>query len=161
MTAVALRKEISPVKTSPPHPAAVAVLPGDRGETGYRRAQAPAWLIDAIAWGCGIAACLAAWAAIAKFGGRIPDPLTVGAAAAVAQAGLGTGDEVVAMAVFVIIGTLGPGVPVAIYFAMGERAERLIDELKAWMGANNTPIMAVLCLVIGAKLLGDGISGLA
>ena len=87
--------------------------------------------------------------------------LTVGAAAAVAQAGLTTGDEVGAMAVFVVVGTLGPGVSVAIYFAMGERAARLLDELKGWMGANNTAIMAVLCLVIGAKLLGDGISGLA
>ena len=28
------------------------------------------------------------------------------------------------------------------------------------MGANNAAIMAVLCLVIGAKLIGDGISGL-
>ena len=36
----------------------------------------------------------------------------------------------------------------------------LLDELKAWMGAHNAAIMAVLCLVIGAKLIGDGISGL-
>ena len=28
------------------------------------------------------------------------------------------------------------------------------------MGAHNAAIMAVLCLVIGAKLIGDGISGL-
>ena len=62
--------------------------------------------------------------------------------------------------VFILVGTLGPGVPVAIYFALGERAKHLLDELKAWMGANNTAIMAVLCLVIGAKLIGDGISGL-
>ena len=56
--------------------------------------------------------------------------------------------------------TLGPGIPVAIYFAMGERAAKLLDGLKAWMGAHNAAIMAVLCLVIGAKLIGDGISGL-
>ena len=86
--------------------------------------------------------------------------LTVGAAAAVAQAGASTGDEVVAMAVFVVVATIGPGIPVAIYFAMGERAAKLLDELKAWMGAHNAAIMAVLLLVIGAKLLGDGISGL-
>ena len=58
------------------------------------------------------------------------------------------------------MGTLGPAAPVAIYFALGERATQLLDEMKAWMGANNTAIMAVLCLVIGAKLIGDGISGL-
>ncbi len=86
--------------------------------------------------------------------------LTVGAATAVAQAGLPAGEQAVAMGVFVLIGTLGPGIPVGIYFVMGERAERLLDELRVWMAANNAAIMAVLCLVIGAKLLGDGISAL-
>ncbi len=51
--------------------------------------------------------------------------------------------------------------PVAIFFLLGDRAARLLDELKAWMAANNSAIMAVLCLVIAAKLIGDGISGLA
>jgi threonine/homoserine/homoserine lactone efflux protein len=86
--------------------------------------------------------------------------LTVGAAATVAQTGAGTGPEVVAMAVFVVVATLGPGIPVAIYFAMGERAAKLLDELRAWMGVHNAAIMAVLLLVIGAKLIGDGVSGL-
>src|SRR4051794_16444976 len=87
--------------------------------------------------------------------------LTVGAAAAVAQAGASTGDEVIAMAVFVVVATLGPGIPVGIYFAMGERAAKLLDELKAWMGLHNAAIMTVLLLVIGAKLIGDGITGLS
>ena len=86
--------------------------------------------------------------------------LTVAAAAAIAQAGLDTGEQAVTLGVFILVGTLGPGVPVAIYFVLGERAEHLLDELKAWMGAHNAAIMAVLCLVIGAKLIGDGISGL-
>jgi threonine/homoserine/homoserine lactone efflux protein len=86
--------------------------------------------------------------------------LTTGAAAAIAQAGLDTGEEAVSLAVFILVGTLGPATPVVIYFALGARATKLLDGLKAWMGANNTAIMAVLCLVIGAKLIGDGISGL-
>jgi threonine/homoserine/homoserine lactone efflux protein len=86
--------------------------------------------------------------------------LTVGAAAAIAQTGIGTGQQAIALAVFILVGTLGPGIPVAIYFALGDRARRLLDELKAWMGAHNAAIMAVLCLVIGVKLIGDGISGL-
>jgi hypothetical protein len=36
-----------------------------------------------------------------------------------------------------------------------------LPALQIWMIHNNTAIMAVLFLVIGAKLLGDGISGLA
>lgn len=83
--------------------------------------------------------------------------LTVGAAAAIAQTGVPAGEQAVALAVFIVVGTLGPGIPVAIYFAMGERAERPLDNLKAWMGAHNAAIMAVLCLVIAAKLIGDGI----
>lgn len=84
--------------------------------------------------------------------------LTVGAASAIAQTGIGTGEQAVALAVFVLVGTLGPGLPVAIYFLAGERSEKLLDELKRWMGAHNAAIMTVLCLLIGAKLIGDGIS---
>ena len=86
--------------------------------------------------------------------------LTVAAAAAIAQTGISTGDELVALAVFIVIGTLGPGIPVGIYFALGRRATAVLDDLKRWMGAHNAAIMTVLFLVIGAKLIGDGISGL-
>jgi threonine/homoserine/homoserine lactone efflux protein len=87
--------------------------------------------------------------------------LTVGAAAAIAQTGIPAGEQAVALAVFILVGTLGPGIPVAIYFAMGERAEHLLEGVKTWMGAHNAAIMAVLCLVIATKLIGDGISELA
>jgi threonine/homoserine/homoserine lactone efflux protein len=86
--------------------------------------------------------------------------LTTAAAAAIAQAGLDTGEEAVSLAVFILVGTIGPATPVVIYFALGARGTKLLDGLKVWMGANNTAIIAVLCLVIGAKLIGDGISGL-
>ena len=86
--------------------------------------------------------------------------LTLGAASAIAQTGIDAGEQAVALAVFVVIGTLGPGIPVAIYFVMGERAKHVLDGLKAWMGAHNAAIMAVLCLVIGAKLIGDAITQL-
>lgn len=60
-----------------------------------------------------------------------------------------------------LIGTLGVGIPVGIYFAMGARSEKLLAGLKDWMSAHNAVIMAVLCLIIAAKFIGDGISGLA
>jgi threonine/homoserine/homoserine lactone efflux protein len=87
--------------------------------------------------------------------------LTAGAAAAIASTGTSTGDQAVALVVFVVVGTLGPGAPVAIFFLMGERAHELLDGLKAWMAKENVVIMAVLCLIIGTKLIGDAISGLA
>jgi threonine/homoserine/homoserine lactone efflux protein len=85
--------------------------------------------------------------------------LVIGAAAAIAQTGGSAGQEAGALAVFIAIGTIGPGAPVAIYFAMGERSKSLLEELRERMSRNNGAIMAVICLVIAAKLIGDGISG--
>ena len=87
--------------------------------------------------------------------------LVVGAAAAIAQTGTSAGGQIVALAVFVVIGTLGTGTPVALYLVLGDRSKAVLDDLRGWMAQNNAAIMAVLCLVIGAKLLGDGISGLS
>jgi threonine/homoserine/homoserine lactone efflux protein len=87
--------------------------------------------------------------------------LTVAAGAAIAQTGAGTGDQAVALAVFVLLGTLGPGIPVGIYFLMRSRASAILESLRGWMARENATIMAVLCLIIGAKLIGDAISGLA
>jgi threonine/homoserine/homoserine lactone efflux protein len=87
--------------------------------------------------------------------------LTLGAASAIAQTGIDTGRQAVALAVFVAIATLGPGLPVVLYFALGARATHVLDDLKLWMAAHNAAIMVVLCLVIAAKLIGDAITGLA
>lgn len=87
--------------------------------------------------------------------------ITVGAAAGIAQTGISAGEQAVALAIFVLIASLGVGAPVAIFFLMGERAAKLLAGMKDWMGAHNAAIMAVLFLVLGTKLIGDGISGLA
>ena len=61
---------------------------------------------------------------------------------------------------FIIVGTLGVGAPIVIYFALGERSRKPLESLKSWMAAHNNAIMAVLIVVIGFKILGGGISGL-
>ena len=86
--------------------------------------------------------------------------LAVAAAAAIAQTGISGGEQAVAYAVFAVIGTVGVIIPVVIYFALGSRAPELLDRLKLWMGRHNAAIMATLCLIIGAKLIGDGIAAL-
>jgi threonine/homoserine/homoserine lactone efflux protein len=86
--------------------------------------------------------------------------LTVAAAAAIAATGISAAQQELALAVFVVFGTLGPAIPVALYFVPGERSKKLLDGLNSWMAANNAVIMAVLLLVIGVKLVGDGIAGL-
>ncbi len=86
--------------------------------------------------------------------------LVVGAAAAIAQTGADTLSQAVALAVFILIATLGVGAPVAIYFVMGDRAGRILGGLRDWMARENATIMAVICLIIGAKLIGDAIVAL-
>ena len=85
--------------------------------------------------------------------------LAVGAAAAIAQTGIPGGEQAVAYAVFALVGTIGVGAPVVIYSALGDRSGPVLERLKSWMGAHNAVIMAVLCLIIGAKLIGDAIAG--
>jgi hypothetical protein len=86
--------------------------------------------------------------------------LAVGAATTIAQTGISGGEQAIGYAVFAVIGALGVGAPVLLYLAMGERSARLLTGLKDWMGRNNAVIMAVLCLVIGAKLIGDAVGAL-
>jgi hypothetical protein len=86
--------------------------------------------------------------------------LAVGGAASIAQTGISGGQQAVAYLVFALVGTLGVGIPVGMYFALGPRADKLLGGLKDWMGEHNAVIMSVLCLVIGVKLIGDAISGL-
>src|SRR3982074_2299159 len=94
MTALALRKDARSgerIKTGPPHPAAAllganADAAKKREEakiaaTGYRRAQAPEWLLSALACAVGLAAFVAVWALIAKYGGGGPRPPPARAAA--------------------------------------------------------------------------------
>ena len=85
--------------------------------------------------------------------------LAVAGAAAIAQTGISTGEQVVSYVIFVLIASIGVAAPVVIYFAMGERSQHLLDELKTWLARNNAVIMAVLMVIIGVKLIGNAISG--
>jgi Sap, sulfolipid-1-addressing protein len=84
-----------------------------------------------------------------------------GGAAAIAQTGISGGRQAIAYAVFAIVGTLGVGAPVGLYFAMGKRSGELLGGLEDWMGHHSAVILSGLCLVIGMKLLGDGLSRLS
>jgi hypothetical protein len=86
--------------------------------------------------------------------------LVAAAAAAIAQTGISGGEQAIAYLVFALVGTLGVGTPVGIYFALGARSAKPLSELKDWMAQNNAVIMAVICLIIGVKLIGDAIGGL-
>jgi len=84
---------------------------------------------------------------------RFTPPQALGGGAALAGANP-KNQQAIAYAVFAVVGTLG------IYFGMGKRSAEVLGRLKDWMAHNNAVIMAVLCLVIGVKLVGDALGGL-
>jgi threonine/homoserine/homoserine lactone efflux protein len=84
-------------------------------------------------------------------------PLTVAAAASIAGTGVSGVDQWVALAVFVVVASLGVLAPLAVVVLTGERATATLESWRKWFVGNNTAIMAVLFFVIGVKLLGDGI----
>jgi Sap, sulfolipid-1-addressing protein len=60
----------------------------------------------------------------------------------------------------VVIASLSIAVPVIYYLIGGESAKKTLDGWKAWLGANNATVMAVLLLVIGVVLGGKGLGAL-
>lgn len=87
--------------------------------------------------------------------------LSIAAATSIAQTSIPGGEQVVAYAVFAVIATIGVAAPVVIYFALGDRAPEVLGGLKDWMTRNNAVVMAVLCVLIGVKLIGDAIGVLS
>ncbi|HEY5143628.1 MAG TPA: GAP family protein [Solirubrobacteraceae bacterium] len=83
--------------------------------------------------------------------------LTVAAGVAIAQTGASPAGQAVALAVFVLLGGLAPGVPVAIHVLMGERGPGILAAMREWMLRENDTIIAVLCLVLAVKLIGDAV----
>ncbi|UKJ63222.1 GAP family protein [Cellulosimicrobium cellulans] len=87
--------------------------------------------------------------------------LVVSGGAAIASAAPADTDaQVAASVVFALVASLGVAAPVFIYLFMGSRAATMLDELKAWMIHNNAVVMAVLLLVLGSTMLGDGVAAL-
>ncbi|MCU0258271.1 MAG: GAP family protein, partial [Solirubrobacteraceae bacterium] len=135
----------------------VAVREWRRRPADGEDAELPGWMrrLDAIR--PGRAAALAAGLAAVKPKNPL---LTAAAAVAVAQAGVPPAEQAVAVAAFVVLGTIGPALPAAIDLLMRERGPALLDGLRAWMVRENGTIIAVLCLALAAKLAGDALSAL-
>ena len=86
--------------------------------------------------------------------------LNLAAMSIVATAGLSTANQVVALLVVVVIGSLTIIAPLVVYFAGGEKSTEILGGWKSWLSENNAATMAVLLLVLGVALVGQGISGL-
>ena len=86
--------------------------------------------------------------------------LTLTAAASIAEAGLDATDTAIAVAVFTALGSITVAGSVLFYLLAGDRAARPLAAVKQFMADNNAVIMMVVLLLLGAKLLGDGLAGL-
>lgn len=86
--------------------------------------------------------------------------LAVSAGAGVAQLSLPTGQTVVSLVVFVTVASLTIVVPVGYYLVGGTTATTSLDALKDWLTVHNSAVMAVLLLVFGVDLVGQGLSPL-
>ncbi|MFE5735926.1 GAP family protein [Streptomyces celluloflavus] len=88
-------------------------------------------------------------------------PLTIAAGASISSAGLPVPQQIGTLAIFVVIASLGVLAPLAVYLVMGERARTVLGNWRDWAALHNVAVMAVLCFVLGLKLLGDGVGVLA
>jgi hypothetical protein len=86
--------------------------------------------------------------------------LTLSAGTALAQVGVSTGEAVVSLIVFLGVASTTIAGPVLYQRVGGDNAKSTLDALKDWLTVHNAAVMTVLFLVIGAKLIGDGLPGL-
>ena len=86
--------------------------------------------------------------------------LTAAGAASIAQAGLSSGESGIAVGVFVVIASTTVVGPVAFYLVAPDAATRPLTTTKGFMSDHNAVIMMVVLLILGAKILGQGLGAL-
>lgn len=124
---------------------------------GEAESELPAWMQKVDGLTTPRAAAMAVFLAVGKPKNLI---LTIGAAVAIAELEVSASAQVSALVVFVFLGTLAPGIPLAVSVLMRERGAVILGNVRSWMVRENRTIVAVLCLIFAAKLLGDAIFAL-
>ena len=114
----------------------------------------PGWM-DGIA-GFGAGRSLAVGAGIGA-GNPKNIAVAVGTAVAVSSADLAAGQQVVVLAVYVVLASLGVAAPIFAVLFLGDRSDAVLDGWKAWLTRNNTAMMAVIYLFFGVYLIGKNL----
>lgn len=83
--------------------------------------------------------------------------LAAAAGATLGTLGLTASNTIVTVVVFAVLASLTIGIPVLGYLVAADRLTPVLDRAKVWLVANNTAVMAVLFVVFGVNLLGDGL----
>jgi threonine/homoserine/homoserine lactone efflux protein len=87
--------------------------------------------------------------------------LTVAAAASISQSGADGVDALAAEVAFVVIASATVVGLVLAHLLAGDKVAGRLESLKTTMATHNAVIMAVICWVLAAKLIGDGTGGLS
>lgn len=86
--------------------------------------------------------------------------LAVAGGAAIAAGTYVVAEQTVAAVVFTIVASAAVAAPVVVNLVFGERAASMLDSAQSWMAANNAVMMTVILALLGAMVLGEGVSGL-
>src|SRR4029079_19069994 len=86
--------------------------------------------------------------------------LCLSAGVVIGAGGVSTGQTVVAIAVFVVLGSVTVAGPVVAYLVAPARMRGPLEELRVWLTAHNAAVMTVLLVVIGVTILGKGVAGI-
>ena len=68
------------------------------------------------------------------------------------------GGALAGVALFVLVGSIGVGTPVAIHRVLGARAEAMLGRWKTWLEANSTALAVGVLVVLGTVLLVRGLT---
>ncbi|MFE9058894.1 GAP family protein [Streptomyces mutabilis] len=120
-------------------------------------AEQPGWMKAIDRFTPGKAAGLAALLSVANPKNLA---LAVGGAVSIAGSGASAGGRTGAVVLMVLVGSMCALAPLAVYLVGGARSTEVLSGWKAWMARHNAAIMTTLLVVLGAKYVGDAVSGL-
>jgi threonine/homoserine/homoserine lactone efflux protein len=122
-----------------------------------REAATPGWMKAVDRFTPARSAGLAAALAVANPKNLV---LAIGGAVSIAASGAGAGGKTVAAVLMVLVASLCTVLPLGVYLLGGSRSQTVLGEWRGWMALHNAAIMTTLLAVLGAKYVGDAISGL-
>ncbi|HET7093691.1 MAG TPA: GAP family protein, partial [Thermomicrobiales bacterium] len=85
---------------------------------------------------------------------------TIAAAVAIAEARLTAGQQLIPVAVYALLGSVGVVAPVIWRALARERASATLASWRDWLTVNYGTVMAVIFIVFGVKLFTNGLGGL-
>lgn len=85
--------------------------------------------------------------------------LIIGGGTTIAQTSTSVGQRVVAVAIFVVLGSLTIGLPVLMYALARAKATPILDRWRNWLGAHASATVGAVILVLGVLLIGKGVGG--